>query len=170
MVYATCYDAKGRGGKELEKLGINVQQLDVTKEDQWDKVIAHISEKSHVLWGLVNNAGWSTFGNIEWVPTETYQKIVDINIFGLLKAVQKTAPLIRPAQGRIVTVTSGLVRGPASGRSAYVLTKYAGVGMMEVLRYEMKRFGVQVSLILDTKYSQYVAKMLSKCSRNVAEM
>jgi len=37
------------------------------------------------LWGVVNNAGWSTFGEIEWVPMEAYRRIMEINVFGILK-------------------------------------------------------------------------------------
>ena len=143
-VYAGCLFLDGEGGKELSKLGVDVIQLDVTKEDQWDKAIEHIRETSNSLWGLVNNAGWSTFGDIEWTSMETYRKIIEINLFGLIMAVQKTAPLIRAKKGRIVTVTSGLPRGPAPSRSAYVCGKYAAVGLMECLRYEMMQFGVQV--------------------------
>ena len=47
--------------------------------------------------------------------------------------------------GRIVTITSGLVCGGAPSRSPYVFTKYAAVGFLECLRYEMRRFGVHVS-------------------------
>ena len=46
--------------------------------------------------------------------------------------------------GRVITVTSGLVNGGAPSRSPYVFTKYAVVGFLECLRYEMKRFGIQV--------------------------
>ncbi len=143
-VFAGCLFKEGEGGQALAKLGIDVLQLDVTKEEQWDEAISHIKSITNGLWGLVNNAGWSTFGEVEWVSMDVYKKITDINIFGLLLACKKVAPLIRAKHGRIVTVTSGLARGAAGSRSAYVLTKYAGTGLMECLRYEMKKFGVQV--------------------------
>ena len=114
--------------------GIEVLQLDVTKEEEWDLVIEHIQQNSKQLWGLVNNAGmydkflswtlgmsflnpwllkffwiilpfpgWSTFGDFEWVQMDTYRRIVEINIFGLLQALKKSAPLVRKGKGRIVT-------------------------------------------------------------------
>ena len=88
--------------------------------------------------------GWSTFGDFEWVQMDTYRRIVEINIFGLLQALKKAAPLVRKGKGRIVTVTSGLARSPAASRSSYIITKYGGMGLMECVRYELKRFGVQV--------------------------
>ena len=90
--------------------------------------------------------GWSTFGDFEWVQMDTYRRIVEINIFGLLQALKKAAPLVRKGKGRIVTVTSGLARSPAASRSSYIITKYGGMGLMECVRYELKRFGVQVRI------------------------
>ena len=40
------------------------------------------------LWGLVNNAGWATFGEAEWVSMETYRKIMEVNVFGLIRGTQ----------------------------------------------------------------------------------
>lgn len=152
VVYAGCLFENGEGGVALRNQGIDVLQLDITKEDEWDAAISHIKEKSRHLWGLINNAGWSTFGDIEFTPMKTYRKITEINFFGLIQAVQKSAPLIRAAQGRIVTVTSGITRGVAPNRSAYCGTKMGGVGILECLRYELRRFGVQVSLIEPGNY------------------
>ena len=56
-VYAGCLFKDGDGGKELAELGIDVIQLDVTKEEEWDLAIEHIQQTSKQLWGLVNNAG-----------------------------------------------------------------------------------------------------------------
>ena len=81
---------------------------------------------------------------------DTYRRIVEINIFGLLQALKKAAPLVRKGKGRIVTVTSGLARSPAASRSSYIITKYGGMGLMECVRYELKRFGVKVVLAKET--------------------
>jgi 3-hydroxybutyrate dehydrogenase len=43
----------------------------------------------------VNNAGWSTFGEIEWVSPDTYRKISEVNIFGLMRGTQLCLPMIR---------------------------------------------------------------------------
>ena len=101
---------------------------------------------SNDLWGIVNNAGLSSFGEIEWVPMATYRKIMEVNMFGLMRGIQVCLPLIRKAQGRIVTTTSGLAKQAVPTRSPYVFTKYALTGFMDVLRYEMEAFGVKVNM------------------------
>ena len=62
------------------------------------------------LWGIVNNAGWATFGEVEWVSLDTYRKALEVNVVGLLAGVKAVLPLIRQARGRVVTITSGLGR------------------------------------------------------------
>jgi len=146
-VFAGCLFAEKEGATELRQYGIDVIQLNVTEEKEWDACVDHIQNSKVKLWGLVHNAGWSTFGEVEWIPMKTYRRIADINVFGLMMGTQKILPLIRPNKGRIVTITSGLVCGGAPSRSPYVFTKYAAVGFLECLRYEMRRFGVHVSML-----------------------
>jgi len=32
----------------------------------------------------VNNAGWATFGEVEWVSMENYKKAMDVNLNGAI--------------------------------------------------------------------------------------
>ena len=69
-VYAGCLFKDGDGGKKLAEMGIDVLQLDVTKEEEWDLAVDHIQQNSKQLWGLVNNAGMhDTLKNKFWVLT-----------------------------------------------------------------------------------------------------
>ncbi len=65
----------------------------------------------------MNNAGWATYGEIEWVSMDTYKKIVDINVFGIIRGVKKFLPLIRRSRGRVVSIASGLSRYTVPSRS-----------------------------------------------------
>jgi len=155
-VFAGCLlaDSDGAGADELRNIGsqnLHVIQLDVTKEEDWSKATEFIKSKlstsSAGLWGLVNNAGWATFGDVEWVSTKNYNRAMDINFNGVILGAKYMLPLIRPAKGRIVTITSGLGRFAVPTRSPYVASKYALEGFLDCLRYEMKSFGVKVSLL-----------------------
>ena len=128
------------------------------------------------LWGIVNNAGWATFGEVEWVGMDTYRRALDINVLGLIQGIQTVLPLIRKAKGRVVTITSGLgvMAVPTrlvkevelvknlTWRSPYCLTKYALEGFHDVLRYEMKPFGVEVSAMV-TGYQ--ISGIPGECAR-----
>merc|ERR1712127_102127 len=151
-VFAGCLFADRDGAAELRALAkprLNVVQLDVTNVDQWREAARVIKEKTgeRGLWGIVNNAGWATFGEVEWVGMDTYRRALDINVLGLIQGIQTVLPLIRKAKGRVVTITSGLGVMAMPTRSPYCLTKYALEGFHDVLRYEMKPFGVEVSVL-----------------------
>jgi 3-hydroxybutyrate dehydrogenase len=51
------------------------------------------------LWAVITNAGWSTFGLVEWVPMDVFQKIMNINLFGTIRTVKAVLPLIRRSKG-----------------------------------------------------------------------
>jgi len=153
-VFAGCLlaDQGGEGARELRALArprLRVLQLDVTSEEQWKQAAAAIKEEvgERGLWGIVSNAGWATFGEVEWVSMATYRRALDINVLGLVQGIQTMLPLIRRAKGRVVTITSGLGVMAVPTRSPYCLTKYALEGFHDVLRYEMRSFGVQVSVL-----------------------
>lgn len=155
-VFAGCLlaDKDGPGATELRGLAsprLKVIQLDITRQEDWDNALVFVKENlistSSGLWGIVNNAGWATFGEVEWVSIDTYKKAMDINVFGMISGIKTFLPLIRSAKGRVVTITSGLGRMAVPTRSPYCLTKYALEGFHDCLRYEMKAFGVSVSIL-----------------------
>lgn len=160
-VFAGCLlkDKGGSGAKELTSTcsdRTHVIQLDVTSDEEVDKAVKYISanipNKSKGLWGIVNNAGASAFGEVEWSSIELYQRVADVNIWGIIRITKACLPLIRQAQGRVVMMTSGLGRMMAPSRSVYGLTKWALQGFSDSLRYEMKPFGVKVSMLEPGNY------------------
>jgi len=155
-VFAGCLlaDKAGPGAEELKALNnskLKVLQLDVTNQEDWEKAAVFINDNlistSSGLWGIVNNAGWATFGEVEWVSMSTYRRALEINVFGLINGIKTVLPMIRKARGRVVTITSGLGRMAVPTRSPYCVTKYALEGFLDCLRYEMKAFGVEVSIL-----------------------
>ena len=73
-VFAGCLLAEQNGPGALELRSVDskrlrVLQLDVTKESDWDSAYETVMKESDggKLWGIVNNAGWSTFGKILYV-------------------------------------------------------------------------------------------------------
>lgn len=52
-----------------------------------------------VLWAVVNNAGLSTFGEVEWVQEHTFKKMLEVNVMGIVTVTKAFLPLIRRAKG-----------------------------------------------------------------------
>jgi len=97
--------------------------------------------------GLVNNAGISVSGPLELLPLEQFDLQMRVNVSGQLAVTQAFLPLLRARRGRIVFMgsESGLVTLPFLG--AYSASKHALEAVANAFRLELRRFGIQVSLI-----------------------
>jgi len=58
------------------------------------------------LWAVVNNAGISKTGLLEWMDTETARKVVEVNAIGPLAVTNAFLPLLKISHGRVVIVSS----------------------------------------------------------------
>jgi NAD(P)-dependent dehydrogenase (short-subunit alcohol dehydrogenase family) len=97
---------------------------------------------------LVNNAGYSQSGAIETVPVEDVRRQFETNVFGLIRMCQLVLPGMRRQRwGRIVNLSSmgGKLTFPGGG--AYHATKHAVEAISDVLRFEVRGFGIDVVLI-----------------------
>ncbi|XP_042859212.1 D-beta-hydroxybutyrate dehydrogenase, mitochondrial-like [Penaeus japonicus] len=154
-VFACCLLAHsgGEGAQRLRREGsrrLHVLQLDVTKQEQIDSALQNVKNllpPGEVLWGLVNNAGINPYGAVEWVSMDDYRKTCEVNLFGTIAVTKTFLPLIRRAKGRVVNV--GSVRGRMTSPlgAVYEVTKYGVEAFSDCLRHEMRRFGVDVSII-----------------------
>lgn len=140
------FDDKG-GAVELKKLGVEVFPMDVSKNFELGFVEQKLQEKGTTLWAVITNAGLSTFGEVEWIPLDVHEKIMNVNLLGTVRTVKASLPLLRKSGGRIITVASMLGRFGAPARSAYSQSKWAVEGFSECLRLEMRRWGVKVIVV-----------------------
>lgn len=124
--------------------------IDVTDKIQINKAFDVVSEAvgANGIQGLVNSAGISLGGPLEFMPIEAIREQFDVNVFGLLSVVQAFLPLIRTGDGRIVMI------GSANGKSAIPLTgaysaaEFAIEAVADTLRVELSPFNIHVSLII----------------------
>ncbi|KAL4635874.1 D-beta-hydroxybutyrate dehydrogenase, mitochondrial-like [Arapaima gigas] len=155
-VFAGCLlkDKGEDGAVELENTHseqMKVLQLDVCSEEQVAQAVefvkAHLADPEKGLWAVVNNAGVSTFGEVEFTSMETYKQMMDVNLWGTVRVTKAFLPLIRQAKGRVVNVASIYGRMGNALRSPYCVSKYGVEAFSDCLRYEMKRWGVKVIVI-----------------------
>jgi NAD(P)-dependent dehydrogenase (short-subunit alcohol dehydrogenase family) len=123
--------------------------LDVTDGESIAAAGSMISEAtgSEGLRGLVNNAGVAIPGPLETLPIEDFRRQIEVNLTGQVALTQAMLPAIRRARGRIVFVSSvgGRVAFPFSG--AYHASKFGIEAVGDVLRQELRRWGISVSLV-----------------------
>lgn len=52
------------------------------------------------LWAVVNNAGVSTFGEVEFTSMDTYKQVSEVNLWGTIRVTKAVLPLIRRTKGK----------------------------------------------------------------------
>ncbi|XP_077528700.1 retinol dehydrogenase 7-like [Haemaphysalis longicornis] len=155
LVFAGCLDSNSEGAMVLKKSrNIRVLQLDITKDNQVDEALASVKRDlgSKVLWSVVANAGIANSALMEWMTMESIFKVFDVNVFGTVRVAKKSLPLLKKSRGRIVIVTSvyGSYTFPLG--TAYCMSKYATVSLVDGLRRELHAKGVDVVAIEPTLY------------------
>ncbi len=99
------------------------------------------------LIGLVNNAGVTVAGPLEYLALVDVRRQFEINVVGPLALIQACLPLIRQAHGRIVNISSvgGKLAMPFNG--AYSATKFGVEALSDALRRELAPWGIHVCIV-----------------------
>ncbi len=97
----------------------------------------------------MNNAGALSGGNPEDIPLSEWQRMFDINVFGMVRANNVIIPrMIARGTGHIVNTASFAGLYPfAASRVHYAASKAAVVSMSENLALYLMQFGVRVSCL-----------------------
>jgi NADP-dependent 3-hydroxy acid dehydrogenase YdfG len=103
---------------------------------------------------LVNNAGVMLLGPAVGAPLEEWQRMVSLNVLGLLYCSHAALPhLLRAAEdgprrvADLVNISSVAGRETRSGSAVYNATKHAVGAFSDALRQEVTRRHVRVSLV-----------------------
>lgn len=100
---------------------------------------------------LINNAGIANIatGVIEGVDIDEAKRLFDVNLWGQVRVIQSFLPLLHASRQspRIFNFSSGAVRVPMPCSGIYNMSKYAVEGLTNTLRYELAKFGIQVTSI-----------------------
>lgn len=97
---------------------------------------------------LINNAGVMFLGPIEDTDPADWERMIDINLLGLMVASRAAIrPMRARGGGHIVNISSvsGRFAGPTQG--GYNATKWGVNGFSEALRREVNGDGIKVTLI-----------------------
>ncbi len=121
---------------------------DMTDQAQVNQLI----EKAYNHFGridiLINNAGQAAGGNIATVSPDHYRKIIDLNLFGVLYAMQAVIPKMKQQTegGIIINISSNVSKMAIPGLGAYASTKYALNGLTLTARNELAADNIRVIL------------------------
>jgi NAD(P)-dependent dehydrogenase (short-subunit alcohol dehydrogenase family) len=134
--------------RDLEAAGCRILPLDVTDERSIQAAVGAVMGTHGAVGVLVNNAGYSQSGAVEEVSIEAARKQFETNFFGAVRLCQVVLPAMRAQRwGRIINMSSMGGRLTFPGGGIYHATKYALEAVSDVLRWEVRPFGIDVVLV-----------------------
>jgi len=105
-------------------------------------------EETGVLDILVNNAGTDEFGFFTYTTPEQWQKVLAVNLGGVLNCTHAALPGMQEAgYGRIVSLSSEAGRVGSKGSAVYSAAKGGVVAFMKAIARENARYGITANSI-----------------------
>ena len=153
-VVVTDIDLKGatRLVNALKKEGHSAEahKLDVTSEKDVPKLVDAIADLHGRLDILVNKAGAAARMASEDMPTETWEKVIGVNLTGSFRCARAAGRhMLDVGAGAIINIASimGLVGGALYPNPAYHASKGALVNWTRALALEWATRGVRVNAV-----------------------
>jgi len=139
----TAARARAQGVKAVAK------KTDVSKKEQVKALIDFAIEELGGIDIMMNNAGVASLSEMRDLSLEEdWEWVVGINLWGPIYGCHYVLPhMIQRGSGHIVNVSSAAGIFTIPGGAAYSATKFAVVGMSEVLRSEVARLGIGVTCV-----------------------
>ncbi|MGV9665236.1 SDR family NAD(P)-dependent oxidoreductase [Nocardia niigatensis] len=119
--------------------------LDVTDEDEWERVLEETEREFGPLGALVNNAGILDYGTVESESPALFRHVLDVNLYGSWLGMRLAAPRLRAAGGgTIVNISSTAGLMGYAGISGYVASKWGLRGVTKAAALELGSSGIRV--------------------------
>ncbi|WP_024440255.1 SDR family oxidoreductase [Mycobacterium sp. UM_WGJ] len=141
----TVADARALGALVPEHRALNIADY-----DEVAAFAAEIHARHEPMDVVMNIAGISAWGTVDRLSHEQWRKLVDINLMGPIHVIESFIPPMLAAGrgGHLVNVSSaaGIVALP--WHAAYSASKYGLRGVSEVLRFDLARHKIGVSVVV----------------------
>lgn len=134
--------ADGLGG------GAVGMQLDVTDKASVVATVALVKERYGRIDVLVNNAGWDKAEPFVDSEVATWDRIIQINLYGQLHTCHAVLPVMaEQGYGRVVNIGSDSGRVGSSGEAVYSAAKGGVIAFTKTIAREMARAGVTANCV-----------------------
>ena len=134
--------------EDLAAAGAHVLSLDVTDSSSISGAVNAVLSQQGRIDVLINNAGYGYLGALEGVSMEEARRQLDVNLFGLAEMTKQVLPYMRERRsGRIINISSVAGKVGIAFVGWYNVSKFAVESYSDVLRKEVRQFGIDVVII-----------------------
>jgi NADP-dependent 3-hydroxy acid dehydrogenase YdfG len=139
----------GRNNFDCKDPSYTFIKTDVRSNTEVEKAFQYILEReNNVLDILVNNAGLGYFGNVEDLPLDQWETMMQTNVNGMFYCTRLAVPVMKKGgSGHIINIasTAGLEGMPMV--SGYCASKWAVRGFSESIWRELRDFKIKVTCV-----------------------
>jgi NAD(P)-dependent dehydrogenase (short-subunit alcohol dehydrogenase family) len=141
-----------RVAQELETKGgalLEASAFDVTDFDAVQDFAARVHRAHGSVDIVMNNAGIAIWGKVGEMAHEDWRKVIEVNLMGPIQIIECFVPEMIAAGrgGHLVNVSSAAGLFGLPWHAAYSASKFGLRGLSEVLRFDLERHGIRVSLV-----------------------
>ena len=137
-------DIRARGGLVAHSAPADISDYEAVRA-----LAADVTAVSGAMDVVMNIAGISTWGTVQSLEHTHWQRLVEVNLMGPIHVIESFVPQMIEAGrgGHLVNVSSaaGIIAMP--WHAAYSASKFGVRGVSEVLRFDLRRHGIGVSLV-----------------------
>jgi len=141
-IHAVAADLHGKDGR------LSIVELDVCDDASVEAAVKSVIDQAGRIDVLVNNAGFGVHGPWEQTSITDAQREFDTNFFGAFRVSKAVVPLMREQRnGTVINISSDVAIGVSFLESIYAASKWALEAMSLGMRFELRQFGVSVSVV-----------------------
>lgn len=174
QVAASMRDIHGKNknvADELRKAGAKIIEIDVTDDTSVNNGVQKAITDLDGLDVLINNAGLGVLGMQEFFTPADFQKVFDINVFGVQRMNRAVVPYFREKKNGLIVYTSSLLgRIALPFYGAYQSSKWALEALAENYRVELSGFGIENCIVEPGGYPTAFSDNLLRPSDNSREV
>ncbi len=152
---------------ELRNAGAHIVEIDVTDDASVNNGVNQTIELLGGIDVVINNAGVGVLGMQEHFTPGDFQKLFDINVFGVQRVNRAALPHMRAKNaGLLIHVTSLLGRMALPFYGPYNASKWAMEALAENYRVELSGFGIDSVIVEPGGYPTSFMDALMRPSDN----
>jgi NAD(P)-dependent dehydrogenase (short-subunit alcohol dehydrogenase family) len=165
-----------RDAEGLERVAASIAHshtfvCDVSDPQALERLAARVLGEHGVPDVVVNNAGIGVAGSFLDTTPEDWQRIVDINLMGVVHGCRlfARAMIDRGQGGQLVNTASAAAFAPAKDLAAYATTKAGVLMLSECLRAELHAHGIGVTAVCPGFIATNITRTTSYVGRGETE-
>jgi NAD(P)-dependent dehydrogenase (short-subunit alcohol dehydrogenase family) len=128
--------------------GAQAFHVDVAQRESFASLLEEVSREFGLVDVLINNAAVLALGPFADAREEVIARQVEVNLIGVINGMQLALPgMLDRGCGHIINISSPVGKYATPGESVYAATKHGVVALSEVVRAELRRDPIDISMV-----------------------